>query len=265
MQRFSLKEMPEFIDTHTHLYLDEFEKDWKEVIQRSIEQGVRRMYLPNLDSSSVDPMMKLCEAFPENCFPMMGLHPTSVKMNYKEELDLVEKNLRANQYAAIGEIGIDLYWTHALQKEQTDAFRRQLELAKELDLPVVIHARDSFKEIFAVLDKVADDRLKGVFHSFTGSFFLAQEALKYGFLIGINGIVTFKNSGLDKVVAGIDPDDILIETDAPFLAPNPYRGKRNESSYVIKVAQKLAEIYALELDEIAELTTRNALNLFKLS
>ena len=258
-------EDPVFTDTHSHLYLDEFENDWKEAVQRSIDLGVSRMYLPNLNSQSFDPMMKLCKAFPKNCFPMMGLHPTHVKDNYLEELDFVENHLRKHPYAAIGEIGIDLYWVKSQKKVQIDAFKKQLEWAKELDLPVVIHARESYAEIFNVLEKVCDSRLKGVFHSFTGNLFHAERILRYGFKIGINGIVTFKNSGLDKVVAGIDMDDILIETDAPYLAPEPKRGKRNESSYVIFVAQKLAEIHALELTEVAEITTRNALDLFKLS
>ncbi len=257
--------MPEFTDSHTHLYLDDFKEDRNEVVQRAIDQGVSRMYLPNIDNSTIGPMMEMCETFPKNLFPMMGLHPTSVRENYIEQLDRIEKHFHENQFAAIGEIGMDLYWTRVLQKQQTDAFRMQLEWAKELDLPVVIHARDSFKEIFAVLEKVADKRLKGVFHSFTGSVFLADQATRYGFKIGINGIVTFKNSGLDKVVAGIDPDDILIETDSPYLSPVPHRAKRNESSYVIEVAKKMADIYGMELDEFAEISTQNAIDLFKLS
>ncbi len=254
-----------FTDTHTHLYLEEFENDWEEVIQRSLDLGITRFYLPNLNSSSIAPMMNLCERFPENCFPMMGLHPTSVKADYKKELDVVEQHLNNNSYAAIGEIGIDLYWDKTHKKQQTEAFVTQLEWAKQMDMPVVIHSRESFKEIFAVMDKVCDERLRGVFHSFAGNLFQAEIILRYGFLVGINGIVTFKNSGLDKVVAGIDPEKILIETDAPFLAPVPHRGKRNESSYVIKVAEKIAEIHALELLDIAKITTENALNLFKLS
>ena len=255
---------PVFTDTHTHLYLEEFKDDWEEVIQRSIDKGVTRFYLPNIDSSTIPLMMKVCERFPENCFPMMGLHPTHVKANYKEELAVVEQHLNETSYAAIGEIGIDLYWTDAFQKQQTEAFKTQLEWAKQMDLPVVIHSRESYKEIFAIMDKVCDDRLKGVFHSFTGNLFLAETILRYGFHIGINGIVTFKNSGLDKAVAGIDPERLLIETDSPFLAPDPYRGKRNESSYVIKVAEKIAEIHGMEVSEVAEITTENALNLFKL-
>ncbi len=256
---------PVYTDSHTHLYLDAFDIDREEVIHRAIEQGVTRFYLPNLDSSSVEPMMKLCEVFPDNCFPMMGLHPTSVKENYLEELAFAEKNLSERQYAALGEIGIDLYWDKSFRKQQTEAFRKQLLWAKELDLPVVIHARESFDEIFAVMDEVWDESLKGVFHSFTGNNTQARKALSYGFLIGINGIVTFKNSGLDKVVATIDPKNLLIETDAPFLAPSPFRGKRNESLYVIKVAEKIAEIHAMELTEIAEITTQNTLYLFKQS
>ncbi len=254
-----------YTDSHTHLYLDAFDIDREEIIHRAIEMGITRFYLPNLDSSSVGPMMELCEIFPDNCFPMMGLHPTSVKENYLEELANVEKNLSENKYAALGEIGIDLYWDKKFQKQQTEAFQKQLLWAKKLDLPVVIHARESFEEIFNVMDKVWDETLKGVFHSFTGDYAQAEKALSYNFLIGINGIVTFKNSGLDKVVARIDPNNFLIETDAPFLAPVPYRGKRNESSYVIKVAEKIAEIHAMELTEIAEITTQNALYLFKQS
>jgi len=254
-----------YTDSHTHLYLDAFEADRDGVIQQALEQGVTRFYLPNLDSSSVASMMKLCETYPENCFPMMGLHPTSVKENYLDELAFVEKNLSENNYAALGEIGIDLYWDKSFQKQQTEAFRKQLLWASQYDLPVVIHARESFDEIYTVMDEVWDERLKGVFHSFTGDSAQASKALSYGFLIGINGIVTFKNSGLDKVVAAIDPKNILIETDAPFLAPTPYRGKRNESSYVINVAEKIAEIHALEPAEIAEITTQNALHLFKQS
>lgn len=256
---------PVYIDSHTHLYLDAFNKDREEMISRAIEEGVTRFYLPNLDSSSVKPMMQLCETFPDNCFPMMGLHPTSVKENYMDELAYIEKKLSENQYAALGEIGIDLYWDKRFRKQQTEAFRKQLLWARDLDLPVVIHARESFDEIFSVMDEVWDESLKGVFHSFTGDDEQATKALSYGFLIGINGIVTFKNSGLDKVVARIDPKNLLIETDSPFLAPAPYRGKRNESLYVVKVAEKIAEIHAKELIEIAEITTQNALYLFKQS
>lgn len=255
-----------YTDTHSHLYLEEFDEDRKEVVQQAIDVGVERIYLPNINSTTAGPMMELCKAFPNNCFPMMGLHPTSVKPNYLEELDFVEKHLRENKYAALGEIGIDLYWTTAMHNEQEDAFRKQLQWAKELELPVVIHARESFREIFQILDRENDDRLSGVFHSFTGNFFQAEQALRYGgFKIGINGIVTFKNSDLARVVAGIDPDEILIETDSPYLAPDRKRGRRNESSYVVFIAQKLAEIYGMSVEEIAETTTRNALDLFKLS
>jgi TatD DNase family protein len=254
-----------YTDSHTHLYLDAFDGDRDEMIRRAIRSGVTRMYLPNLDSTSVEAMHAVSAAFPGNCFPMMGLHPTSVKENYKEELDRVKQLIGINEYAAIGEIGIDLYWDATYVKEQTEAFRQQIRWAKETGLPIVIHARNSFDEIFSVMDEENNDALNGVFHSFTGNAKQAKQALSYGFKLGINGIITFKNSGLDRVVAGIDPSNLLIETDAPFLAPVPYRGKRNESMYVIEVARKIAEIHVMQPEDVASITTENALNLFPLS
>jgi len=218
-----------FTDTHTHLYIDEFDEDRDMVVRKAIESGVTRMYLPNLDITTVEPMTKLCEAYPENCFPMMGLHPSSVKEDYKDQLSKMEKLLGENKYAAIGEIGIDLYWTDFFKEQQKDAFRIQLEWGKQLDMPVVIHVRESFWEVFDILDRVNDDRLRGVFHSSTGNFFHADRAQTMGFMIGINGIVTFKNSGLDKVIIGVDPDNLLIETDSPYLTPNPYRASETKA------------------------------------
>jgi TatD DNase family protein len=249
-------------DTHAHLYLKEFENDLDEVIGRALENGVKRIFLPNLDSSSVKDMLRICEHYKGICFPMMGLHPTSVKENYSEELSFLEKQLNTSQVIAIGEIGIDLYWDKTYLKEQQLAFRTQLNWAKERELPVVIHARDSFSEIFEVMDQEYTPGLKGVFHSFTGNKEQVKKILSYGFYIGINGIVTFKNSGLDQVVKDIPLEKLLIETDAPFLAPTPYRGKRNESSYVRKVAEKIAEIKEVGMEELANISTRNALSLF---
>ena len=252
----------DLIDTHAHLYLKEFENDLDEVIGRALESGVKRIFLPNLDSSSAEDMLRICEKYKGICFPMMGLHPTSVKENFTEELSFIEKQLSNNQFIAVGEIGIDLYWDKTFLEEQKLVFRKQLNWAKERALPVVIHARDSFSEIFEVMDQEYTPDLKGVFHSFTGNEDHVKKILSYGFYIGINGIVTFKNSGLDQIVKNIPIETLLVETDAPFLAPTPYRGKRNESSYVTKVAEKIAEIKKMDQDELINITTKNALNLF---
>ena len=251
-------------DTHAHLYLKAFENDLDKVIERAVDKGVKRIFLPNLDSSSVEDMLRICEKYKGICFPMMGLHPTSVKENYSEELSFIEEQLNINQVIAVGEIGIDLYWDKTFLEEQQLVFRTQLNWAKERALPVVIHARDSFNEIFEVMDQEYTPDLKGVFHSFTGNKEQVKKILSYGFYIGINGIVTFKNTGLDQVVKDIPVEKLLVETDAPFLAPTPYRGKRNESSYVAKVAKKIAEIKELGTDELANITTQNALSLFNI-
>lgn len=251
-------------DTHTHLYLDAFDKDIDTVIGRAKEAGVERMFLPNLDSSSVSRMLELCSRYKGTCFPMIGLHPTSVGEQFREELEVVETELKKEDYIAVGEIGIDLYWDKTYLQQQQEAFSIQINLAKEYDLPIVIHARESFDEIFAIMDEEAGEGLTGVFHSFTGGERELEKVLSYGFYVGINGIVTFKNSGLDRIAADfIPPERLLIETDSPFLAPVPYRGKRNESAYVMRVAEKLAEVYGMTAGEIAALTTANAKNLFK--
>ncbi len=254
-----------FTDTHTHLYLDAFAPDRDAMIGRALEAGISRMLLPNIDASSIAEVIRLADHYPGVCLPMMGLHPTAVKSGYREELDRVRKELDRNQgWIAIGEIGIDLYWDRTYIREQEKVFGEQLKWARERGLPVVIHARESFREIFQVLDKEWTGELTGVFHSFTGTREELEKALSYGFMIGINGIVTFKNSGLSELVPFIPTDRLLLETDAPFLAPVPHRGKRNESSYLIHIAGRLAEIYNLTLREIATITSRNATALFKL-
>jgi len=253
-----------YTDSHTHIYLDAFEDDRDQMIQRAIDSGVSRMLLPNIDSSSVGPLLALTERFPDHCFPMMGLHPTSVKENYQEELKRIEEALGRKDFIAIGETGIDLYWDKTFLKEQEEVFSTQIAWAMELDLPLVIHARDSFQEIFAVLDRAGGPELRGVFHSFTGGPADLERALSYNFMIGINGIVTFKNSNLGEVVRKIPTNRLLLETDAPFLAPVPYRGKRNESSYLPETATKVAEIHNLSKEEIARITTANAELLFRL-
>ncbi|MEN8230798.1 MAG: TatD family hydrolase [Bacteroidota bacterium] len=252
-----------YTDSHTHLYLDAFKEDRDRMIARAIEAGVNRMFLPNIDSSSIRAMFRLVDAYPSHCFPMIGLHPTSVKENYRDELRTIEQYLDNKQIIAIGESGIDLYWDTAFLAQQEAAFRIQINWARERKLPLVIHARDSFPEIFRILDDAGGEDLRGVFHSFTGTGEELNKALSYNFMIGINGIVTFKNSRLEEVVKEIPTDRILLETDAPFLAPVPYRGKRNESSYLLKTAVKIAEIYNLTLEEIGQITTRNALQLFQ--
>ncbi len=253
-----------YTDSHTHLYHFAFKDDRDQMIQRAIDSGVSRMLLPNIDSSSIGPLFALTERFPDHCFPMMGLHPTSVKENYREELKRIEETLGHKDFVAIGETGIDLYWDKTFLKEQEEVFSTQIAWAMELDLPLVIHARDSFQEIFGVLDRAGGPELRGVFHSFTGGSAELERALSYNFMIGINGIVTFKNSNLGEVVRMIPTDRLLLETDAPFLAPVPYRGKRNESSYLHETAAKIAEIHNLSKEEIARITTANAEQLFRL-
>ncbi len=253
------------IDTHTHLYADEFDTDRQQVVQQALDAGIEYLFLPNIDRSTTQSMFDLVAQFPNNCFPMMGLHPTSVKEDFRSELQHVEAVLEKQKVIAIGEIGIDLYWDKTFVEEQKLAFRYQIELSKKYRLPIVIHARDSFDEIFAIVDELNDDNLKGVFHSFTGTLQQAQHIIDYGgFMIGINGIVTFKNAGLDKTVAAIPLKHLVLETDSPYLAPTPKRGKRNESAFLIYTAKKIAELHHISLDELAEITKQNALEIFKL-
>lgn len=253
-----------YTDSHTHLYLEAFDADRDQVIQRAIESGVSRMLLPNIDSSSSAAMFSLADRFPGHCFPMMGLHPTSVKENYREELALIEKQMQREDIIAIGECGIDLYWDKTFLREQEEVFAIQIAWALERDLPLVIHARDSFGEIFQVLDRAGGTKLRGVFHSFTGGPSELERALNYNFMIGINGIVTFKNSDLGEVAASIPMERLLLETDSPFLAPHPHRGRRNESSYLANIAGKVAEIHNLNIEEVARITTKNVERLFRL-
>lgn len=252
------------IDTHSHIYSEAFNEDIAEAIQRAKDANVGQILLPNIDSESIEPMFNLVRNYPGFCLPMMGLHPTSVKENYKEELAICEKWLNEEHFIAVGEIGIDLYWDKTFLKEQQFVFEQQLNWAVEKELPVVIHARESFSEIFEVLESFKSKKLQGVFHSFTGNQEQANRAIDMGFLLGLNGILTFKNSGLDRVVKEIEMKHLILETDSPYLAPTPKRGKRNESAYVAYVAEKLAEIHNLSLAEVTEITSRNAKTLFKI-
>ena len=251
------------IDTHSHIYSKAFDEDIAETIQRAKDANVGHIFLPNINSESIEPMFKLVKDYPDFCLPMMGLHPTSVKENYKEEVAICKKWLNKERFIAIGEIGIDLYWDKTFLKEQQIVFQEQLNWAIDRELPVVIHARDSFSEIFEILESFKTQNLSGVFHSFTGNLEQANKVIDMGFLLGLNGILTFKNSGLDKVVREIDTKYLILETDSPYLAPTPKRGKRNESAYVALIAEKLAEIHSLSLEEVTEITSRNAQNLFK--
>ncbi len=249
-------------DTHTHLYSDEFSEDRDVMIQRALSAGVKRFFIPAIDSSYVPAMYALEAKYPDNMFLMCGLHPTSTKANYKEELALVEKQLEQRKFYAIGEIGIDLYWDKTFLKEQQDAFRHQIQLAKKYKLPIVIHCREAFNEVFEILEEQKSEDLFGIFHCFTGNFEQAQQAIALNFKLGIGGVITFKNGKIDQYINQIDLKHIVLETDAPYLAPVPYRGKRNESAYVVNVAQKLAELYGKSIDEIGAITTKNSKDVF---
>jgi TatD DNase family protein len=255
-----------FIDTHAHLYAKEFDEDRSEMIARAISQGVQQFLLPNIDEESIAGMHQLAKDYPDRCFAMMGIHPSSVAKDWEAQLSHIQSFFDPNIHIAIGEIGIDLYWDKSLQKEQTLAFEQQIIWAKAVGLPIVIHARDSFDEIFEVVDQHNDGQLTGVFHCFTGDLHQAQKIINYGgFKLGIGGVATFKNGGLDKVLPEVDLKHIILETDSPYLAPVPFRGKRNESSYIPLVAERLSELYNVSLATIAETTTAAAQELFKLN
>jgi len=249
-------------DTHTHLYSTQFDDDRHEMMQRALDNGVSRFFIPAIDSSYTKAMLNLEKEFSEYIFLMMGLHPTSVNENYEEELSLVKEWLDKRKFYAVGEIGIDLYWDKSLLQQQQDAFKKQIAWAKEKDLPIVIHCRDAFDEIFEVLDGAKDDKLHGIFHCFTGTLDQAKRAIDFDMKLGIGGVVTFKNGGIDKFLNEISLEHIVLETDSPYLAPTPYRGKRNESSYIINVLDKLVDIYNLTPQEIAEITTQNSRKVF---
>ncbi len=251
-----------FTDTHTHLYSEEFAEDRDIMIQRALDAGVKRFFIPAIDSSYVPSMYELEAKYPENVFLMCGLHPTYTKENYKEELFFVEKQLQERKFYAIGEIGIDLFWDKTFLKEQQDSFRYQIGLAKKYKLPIVIHCREAFDEVFEILEEQKSAELFGIFHCFTGDFEQAQRAVSLNMKLGIGGVVTFKNGKIDQYLNQIDHKHIVLETDSPYLAPVPYRGKRNESAYTVLVAQKLAQIYSVSVEEVAAITTKNSKDVF---
>ena len=249
-------------DTHTHLYYETAPEKLSGLMQRSLDKGVSRLFLPNVDSKSIPLVFRLAEQYPENCYPMLGLHPCDVKENFREELALMYKEIPGRRIYAIGEIGIDLYWDKTTLAIQQEAFRTQINWAKQMNLPIVIHCREAFDEIFEILEELKDDKLRGIFHCFTGSAEQAKKVIGLGFYLGIGGVLTYKNSGLDKVVQDISLEHLVLETDSPYLTPVPFRGKPNESSYLINVAQKLADLKQISIEVLAQITTKNSERVF---
>ena len=250
-------------DTHTHLYSESFDSDRDQIIKRAIQSGITRFFVPAIDSSYTERMYDLEKQYPENIFLMAGLHPTHVNNDYKIELDHIVQQLEVREFFAIGEIGIDLYWDKTTLELQQNAFRFQIQLAKKYKLPIVIHCRDAFNEVFEILELEKSDDLNGIFHCFTGTYEQAKKAISYNMKLGIGGVVTFKNGNIDSFLSKIDLSDIVLETDAPYLSPVPYRGKRNESSYLINILEKVASIYSVDKEEIANITTQNSIDIFK--
>ncbi|NQY01308.1 MAG: TatD family hydrolase [Flavobacteriaceae bacterium] len=249
-------------DTHTHLYVEQFDADREAMILRAKSAGVSRFFIPAIDSSYHKRMFDLEKYYPYEVFLMMGVHPTSVKTNYKEELAKVKEWIDQRDFYAIGEIGIDLYWDTSFLKEQQDAFRIQIQWAKEKKWPIVIHCREAFDEIFEILEQEVNDDLRGIFHCFTGNLEQAEKAISFNMKLGIGGVVTFKNGKINQFLNQISLEHIVLETDSPYLAPKPYRGKRNESSYIRYIIDTLATIYGKDFDEIAQITTQNSKDIF---
>ena len=256
----------QFIDTHSHLYSDKFDKDRPDVINNAIAVGVETILLPNISSKYTNKMLALCTKFPKNCYPMMGLHPCDVtEDNYEKEITHVKEEIKKGKYIAIGEIGLDLYWEQSTLEIQKKAFYFQVELAKQYKLPIAIHVRESFQEAIKIIEELNDKNLRGVFHCFTGNEEDAKRIIKLdGFYLGIGGVLTFKNSGLEETIKDIELKYLILETDSPYLAPTPHRGKRNESKYILNIAEKLAKIHNVSIETIAEITTSNAKKLFQL-
>lgn len=251
-----------FIDTHTHLFLEPFDDDRKEVVQRAIDTGVTKMFIPNISPESLPAVLSLCDNFPSHCFPLIGLHPEAVDANFEEKLHFIEQKITERPFFGIGETGLDFYWDLTYKKEQILSFVQHLEWGKKHHLPVIIHVRSSFEEAIKLVRKHHSDNLKGVFHCFTGGLKEAEQIIELGFCLGIGGIVTFKNGGLDKILPEISPEHILLETDSPYLAPVPYRGKRNESAYIVNIAEKIAGLYGLTVEDIGNITCANAEKVF---
>lgn len=249
-------------DTHTHLYSEAFDDDQDAMMRRALEKGVKRFFIPAIDSTYSEAMLRLEKNYPDQVYLMAGLHPTSVKDNYKEELKFVEDQLKKRKFYAVGETGIDLYWDTSTLDIQKKAFKKQIQLAKEHDLPIVIHCREAFDEVFAVLEEENHAALRGIFHCFTGNYDQAKQALSYNLKLGIGGVVTFKNGKIDTFLNRLPLENIVLETDSPYLAPAPFRGKRNESSYITYVCKKVSELYGISEEEVASITTQNSEEIF---
>lgn len=252
----------QLIDTHTHLYLSDFKNDLDEVIQRAIKAGIERFYLPAISNEHIKEMLALEKRYPNHCFPMIGLHPCSVKNNYKDEFKIIEQWLQQRKFVAIGEIGLDFYWDKTFTNQQYEAFHTQIEWALQYNLPIVIHSRNAMKETIQVLEKYKSRGIRGVFHCFSGTIEDAQKIIACGFMLGIGGVVTYKNAGLTEALKDISLNNIVLETDAPYLTPVPLRGKRNESSYLTYIVEKIAQIKNLPIEEMASITTANAKRIF---
>lgn len=252
-----------FIDTHAHLYDEQFATDEAQMIQRALDAGVYKIYMPNCNSETIEPMMLLAKKYPQLCFPMMGLHPCYVKEDYKNELKIIENYLNKETFYAVGEIGLDYYWDISLKEQQIEAFKTQIDGALQYNLPIVIHSRESIQDCIDIVDKKQNGKLKGIFHCFSGSIEHAKQVVELGFYLSIGGVVTYKKTNLPEVIKEVGINHIVLETDAPYLAPVPYRGKRNESSYIPVIAEKVAELCNLPVDEIRSITTANAINIFQ--
>lgn len=252
-----------WIDTHAHIFSEEFKSDRADIVGRALDAEVKRIYMPNIDHTSIDSMLEVEEKDPGVCFSMMGLHPTSVKKDFEKELYVVEEWLFKRKFAAIGEMGTDLYWDKSFWEQQKEAFKIQVGWAKKLKLPVVIHCRESIDETIGLLEPMLDKELTGVFHCFTGTLEQARKITSMGFYLGLGGVATFKNGGMDKVIPDLELDNIVLETDSPYLAPVPHRGKRNEPSYIPIIAEKIVGLKKISKEELQAITTRNALRLFK--
>ena len=253
-----------FIDTHSHFYVQEFDRDRDDAVAKSSQAGISHILLPNIDFESLPRLLSVCEKYPDICLPMLGLHPCDVKENYQTELQKTFDHFHQYNFIGIGEIGIDLYWEQAFLEQQKEAFRWQIAFAIEHDLPIVVHKRQSYYETIAVLNEFKSDKLRGIFHCYSGSIAHAEEVIEKGFLLGIGGTVTYKSSKLDEVLPHIPLDKIVLETDAPYLTPAPYRGLRNNSHYIPIIAQKIADIKQITIEEVAEQTTENAKRIFEL-
>jgi TatD DNase family protein len=251
-----------WIDTHAHIYADEFKPDRTDIIGRAIDAGVKKIYMPNIDHSSIDEMLELELKNPGTCIPMMGLHPVSVKKDFEKELYIIENWLFKRKFAAVGEMGTDLYWDKSFWEQQQEAFKVQVGWAKKLNLPIVIHCRESMDQTIELLEPLLDGKLSGVFHCFNGTLEQARKITSMGFYLGLGGVSTFKNSGMDNVIPDLDIDNIVLETDSPYLAPVPHRGKRNEPSYIPIIAEKIISLKKITKEELQSITTRNALRLF---